>query len=515
MKRTAARTCAGRARHKGVEVKAQALGRLKQLLHSFVRRLASVKLGSLLLIAVFAFTLAAAFFPYSEAAGFIRRLGQTLELENLSRVSEIGFQERFESPPFIALIALLALSLCFSLYFRIRAEVGRWQGARLELARSAGGHPPGGPAGTAIATIRQELLRRGYRSHTAGAGGHWKVHAEKGGGGVWGSVLFHVAILLVLAAVVISATASFKASIKLTEGEAFDARVNRFREQHAGRWYTPSAQPLTLRLARVEPDYEVDGASTVASIVEPTLEGKSSRFFPPVPVYISHGLRHAGVTVHQGRETGYAPQVMVDDASGRRVLEGYTQLATMAGEERVTFADYVEIKDKGLRIDMEVLPDAVYRNGAYVSRSAAKKNAVLHVILRERGEPVLDEFVPMTREVTAGGYTVFFGGLRRWSRLDVSCAPGVPVLVAATLAGALGLALRLLRVRRRIVVSLRESDRDGFVAFDVTGSSEKFPRLFEEELDALRAALSKRLAAPDEPANAHPPAPPLAAGAGS
>lgn len=470
------------------------IGRLPDFIQAFSRRLASVKLGSLLLVAVFAFTLAAAFFPYGEAAAFVRRVGQALDLDGLSRVSEIGFQQRFESPAFIALIAVLALSLCFSLYFRIRSEVKRWRGARQEIARSAVRQFPRGPLGGALAMVEGELRRRRYRSYVAGRPGGWKVLAEKGGGGVWGSVLFHVAILLVLAAVVLSATASFKGSIKLTEGEAFDARVNRFGEQHAGRWYRPAAQPLTLRLARVEPDYEVDGAATVASFVEPTLEGKSSRFFPPVPVYISHGLRHAGLTVHQGRDTGYAPQVMVDDASGKRLLEGYTQLATMAGEERETFQDYVEIKDRGLRIEMEVLPDAAYRDGAYVNRSAAKKNAVLHVVLREQGKPVLDEFVPMTREVSAGGYTVFFGGLRRWSRLEASYAPGVPVLAAATLVGALGLALRLLRVRRRVVVSLSESARDPGIVCHVSGASEKFPRQFDEQLQALRAALSQRLA---------------------
>lgn len=496
-------------------MKPAASARLTRLLRDLAHRLASARLGSALIIAVFAFALVAAFFPYNEAAGFVRRIGQALELENLSRVGEIGYQERFESPPFLLLIGLLSLSLCFSLYFRVRAEVRRWRAARQERARSAVRRLPGGRAGAALAMAGQELRRRGYRSHAAGAAGHWKVHAEKGGGGVWGSVLFHVAILLVLAAVVLSATASFKGSIKLTEWEAFDARVNRFGEQHAGRWYTPSAQPLTLRLIRVEPDYEVDGAPTAASFVEPTLEGKSSRFFPPVPVYINHGLRHAGVTVHQGRDTGYAPLVMVEDAAGKRLLEGYTQLATMASEEHETFADYVEIKDKDVRIEMELLPDAAYRNGAYVSRSAANKNPVLHVIVREHGKPVLDEFIPMTREASAGGYTVFFGGLRRWSRLEVSSAPGVPLLMAATLAGALGLVLRLLWVRRRIVVSLREADQGRCVAFDVTGSSEKFPRQFEEELDALRAALSKRLAVPDEPANAHPPSPPVTAGTGN
>lgn len=321
-----------------LEVKPAAAGRLKQLVHALAHRLASVKMGSLLIIAVFAFTLAAAFFPYPEAAGFVRRIGQALELDNLSRVSELSFQERFESPPFLVLITVLALSLCLSLFFRIRGEFKRWRGARRESARRVCRPPVIGPAGAALAAVEQELRRHGYSTQVdaADAGGVWRIQGRQGDGGVWGSVLFHVAILLILAAVLLSTAASFRASIKLTEGEAFDARVDRYGEQHAGRWYTPNAQPLTFRLVRVDPEHEVDGATTTASIVEPTLEGKSTRFSTLVPVFISHGLRHAGLTLHQGLDTGYAPLVMVENKSGQRLLEGYTQLATMASEGRPT-----------------------------------------------------------------------------------------------------------------------------------------------------------------------------------
>ena len=98
-------------------------GRLKRVVHDVVRQLASVKLGLQLLIAIFAFTLVAAFFPAQEVVGFVRGLGKVLALEDLSTVTALNFQERFESPPFLVLIAVLSLSLCFSLYFRIKSEL--------------------------------------------------------------------------------------------------------------------------------------------------------------------------------------------------------------------------------------------------------------------------------------------------------------------------------------------------------------------------------------------------------
>lgn len=464
--------------------------RLPRLIPAIPRRLASVKVGSALIVALLAFALAAAFFPGIEAAGFVRRVGQALDLDSLSRASALTFQERFESPPFIALVFVLGLSLCFSLFFRVRAELRRRRSENAALGREAGGQRPGGPAGAAVAAAERALRQRGYRTRFACPPGAWKVRGEKGDVGVWGSVLFHIGILLIMAAVVLTTSASFEASVKLTEGQAFDARVDKYGVKKAGRWYSPPSQPLTFRLKRVEADYDVNGSTTVASIVEPTLEGRASRFLEPSPVYISHGLHYAGMTIHQGRAIGYAPLVVVLNAAGKPLLQGYLQLTTVEGSQSSSFVDYFTLKDKDARIDVELLPDAVYRNGAYVSRSGTLKSPVLHAIMHEHGKLVLDRFIPATRNVSAGGYTVFFGGVRRWSQLDISDAPGVPVLVAGSLLGLLGLALRLLYVRRRIVVVLRQPDRAQAVKVDVGGSSEKFQRLFEEELGALRAALA-------------------------
>ncbi|MDH4235169.1 MAG: cytochrome c biogenesis protein ResB, partial [Gallionella sp.] len=453
----------------------------------------------------FGFTLLAAFFPAKEVTAIVRSLGQILALDSLETAYQLNFQERFESPTFMVLMAALSLSLCFSLYFRIKSEFKRRRAAAAALLRDAGSQDRTGPAGAAVTAIERELKQRGYQTRAACTAGKWQVHASKGGSGVWGSVLFHVGILLVFAAIVLSVSASFRASVKLTEGQAFDARVDGFGMQRTGRWYTPASQPLTFRLIRVEPEYEVGGATTLASIVEPTLEGKSSRFAKPTPVHINHGLRHAGVTIHQGVDNGYAPLVMIEDSAGKRVYEGYTRLATLSGPEKESYLDYVEIpdNDKKIRAEFELFPDAVFRDGVYLSKSGALKNPVLHVVLRQQDKVVFDEFLLVTREASAGGYTVFFGNVRRWTQLDFSDAPGVPVLVAATVLGSLGLMLRLLRVRRRIVVSLFGADQERTVKFDLAGSCEKFPHAFEEELDSIRAALAQQLAAAghgDEPA---------------
>ena len=130
---------------------------------------------------------------------------------------------------------------------------------------------------------------------------------------------------------------------------------------------------------------------------------------------------------------------------------------------------------------------------------------MLHVVVREHGKVALDQFIPITRDVTEGGYTVFFGDVRRWSQIDITDAPGVPVLVAATLLGSLGLALRLLRVRRKMLVVLRPAEPHQTMLFELSGSSEKFQQTFANELETLRVALAQRLATLGTPASDNPP----------
>ena len=465
---------------------------------NLLRRIGSLKLGLALMGAILVFTLCAAFYPSSEIVGFVRSAGRSLGLENVAGVGSLSFQERFESAPFLLLFMALNLILCCSLYFRIRGELIRARAVRARRSQTAAARAPGGPVGPAITIAEEELRQRGYRTEVIRSAGALQVIGSRGNRGFWGSVLLHLSILLVSAAVVLGRFASFSASIHLTEGQAFDARTDRYGVLQAGAWYSPPPEPLTFRVARIEPQHRVNGSTTVATVVEPTVEGKATRFFPPVPVYLNHGLRHAGVTIHQGANIGYAPQLVLEDAEGKNLIAGFLRLTTSTSPANGSeiHRDFVEPR-RGLRVVLELLPDAVYRNGVYSARSSEPRNPVLHVTVQEDKTALFDRFVPMQGTATEAGYTVHFDGLRRWSQIDVVDDPAPIFLVAATLLGSLGLGLRLLCVRRRVVVSLRCVEHE--VMFDLSGSTEKFHRTFEEELSALRAALAARLAAPTTP----------------
>lgn len=471
------------------------LAGLLSLARSLPRRLASVKAGVLLLGLIFTFALVAAFTPAGPLLGVVQDISRFLALDDVVNVGTLDFRERFQSPVFILLAGAMGLSLCFSLYFRLRSEFKRLRAQAAASPAAAEAAPEQGKAfQAAIGRVSQELQQRGYRAELTWRADGPDILGIRGGNGVWGSLLFHASLLLVYAAVVLSVFASFSASLNLTEGQAFDARVDRYGTQKAGRWYSPPPQPLTFKLIQVEPDYAVNGELTPAVIIEPTEGGKATRFSPHVPVYIGNGLRHAGLTIHQGKKIGFAPLIVVWDPQGKVLIEGYMRLATAtAFDRKPVFRDLFEVPGGDTRAEVELLPDAVYRDGAYSSISEALNRPILHAVLLKQGKVVLDQYIIAGESAIANGYVFHFGGVRRWSQLDISDDPAPPLLLAGMLTGSLGLALRLLWVRRRVVVSLRRVDQT--IAFDLGGSSEKFPTTFKEELEALRTALTLRLAA--------------------
>jgi len=469
------------------------LGELVRRIRPILRRLASIKAGSLLLAGFFLFTLVAAFSPpVKDSSGVLKALG--LAVERFSDLQFISFQERFESPGFVAAVIGLVLGLCLSLYFRVRSELNRSRGQGTRPSPHAGGQDERVVSGFHVDSVEQELKRRGYRTAVAHEAGMSKVQGASGRAGVWGSFLFHASILMILAGIALSTLMSFEASVALTEGQSFDERSDRFGVQKAGAWYLPPSTPLVFSLIRVAPDHQVNGATTTASIVQAATDSTST----PAPVHINNGLRHAGRTIHQGSQTGYSPHVVVENAAGARLLDGYLRLATVARSENALHQDFVKIPARNLRVEFKFWPDAVSRDGAYRSRSDALINPLLQVQVYQHDKLVFDRFMTPGETATQDGWTARFGDVRRWSQLDVSDDPGPPVLIAGSLLASIGLALRLLCVRRRVLVSLRQVN--GAVAFDLHGSTEKFQHAFEEELASLRCAISRHFEAGAHPA---------------
>ena len=454
--------------------------RILRWLNGLPQRLASPKIGVILMIHLTAFAVVAAFSPATVINSFTKDIGKFLAIDGQIPTIGISFQERFESLGVVLLLISLTVSLVMSLFFRIRTEFRRNNRQENSIAHIKSMNIPS-------TEIGQLLQNRGYQISTEENSNSMIFRGTKGKSGILGSLLFHTSILLILGGILVSKYASFQGSVALTEGQEFHAATNRYGIEQRGSYYYGDPSKISLRLLKIESDYSVNGATTVASVVQDLSVSNNAE----LPIYINNGLILADMTVHQGTEIGFSPLLDIRRADGELIYEGYTRIANLKMDGNEIHRDFLELPEEKLRIELEFFPDAVYRNGAVVNRSTILNNPLLRVILKRNGQQLFDYFLSPGELKSADGFSVGFRDVRRWSQLDISDDPGATLLLLGSLFGVIGLSLRLLYVRREIVVTI--GPQNGTMPFRVTGSSEKYPATFKEELASLRSKIEELL----------------------
>ncbi len=438
----------------------------------------SVKIGFFLLVLLTILTVVFSFFPADDSGSFSPYVMAFSIVNEARPESSISFQPRFESPPFLLLVTLLSASIATSVFLRLRAEFCRRRNRRrfspLPVNRPSGA----GPSHDTLGAVLDLLQQRRFKTRVNRTAEHIIIRGEKGSYGVVGSLLFHSNLLIILLGVTLSSLGSFRGSVSLTEGQQFDSGRDAYGYAEEGSFYTPPAERLAFRLERIDPDYMVNGASTVASFVSNTDLEQS--------VFMNHKISLAGREIHQGSKTGFSPSLRIA-RNGEILFDGFLRLATLHAGESISHRDFLNIPGAGHQIEFEFLPDAVFRNGEFGSRSERVNNPLLRVSINNGNGSTVSRWMPIGDVVSVNEFEVFFPAVRRWSQIDIVDDPGKNIMLAGVILGSLGLVLRFFCVRKQVSVTL-DILNPGIVVH-VSGSSEKFPAEFRTELASIRLEL--------------------------
>ena len=243
-----------------------------------------------------------------------------------------------------------------------------------------------------------------------------------------GSILFHFALVLVMAACIANYLFKFRGVFAVTEGQTV-------RDAH-GEYFTVFSGPLrrdasdrfTLRLEQVALGASSDaGGSRKASIALATTgAGEPLR----ADVAMNHPLQWGDVEFHLGRSAGYSPELLLEGADGTVRFRSFVRLATRTEDGSPRFSDYVILPEEDLRVLLAVVPAA----GGEPERRAT----VL------RGDHVLFEgALPEGQAAAFGEYRLSVPRLRRWVYVDVVENPFQGVIFLAFWLGLAGLATTL------------------------------------------------------------------------
>ena len=396
-------------------------------------------------------------------------------------LNHLGLFNVFAAPWFAAVYLLLFASL-----------IGCVLPRALRLARSARTPPPRAPGNItrlphhavypvalaperAVDVAAAVLRRRGFRLRRDP---EW-VSAEKGYLREAGNLLFHLALLGVLASIALGGLFGYKADKVLVEGGTFADAASSLDEFHPGRLVTGSdLPPFTITLRSFNAAYHMTGpdrgqpSSFDAKISYTTAPGAQPRSYD---LRVNQPLSIDGVKVYLLGH-GFAPVFKVTDARGRVV---YDQATVFIPDVAMNNLSQGVVKVPGaspsqLGFAGAFVPTAIPAGGALASVFPAPANPMVSLTAyagnlgMDSGAPQsvyqlntsqMRMIAPQAKVLTPGqswnlrGYgTITFAGYRQWVSLQATHDPGqLPALVSGILALG-GLVLSFLVRRRRVFV---------------------------------------------------------------
>lgn len=345
------------------------------------------------------------------------------------------------------------------------------------------------------------------------------VNAEKGYLRETGNLLFHLALLVVLLGVAVTAGFSYNGSVLVKEHDAFTNTVISYDAFTPGRFVDRAKlPPFSFTLNKFEATYHRGDnargdADTFDAYVtwQPNLDAPAREY----DVRVNHPLSTQGTNVYLGGH-GYAPHFIIRDAAGHTFDQTVPFLPQKGTYQYQGVVKLPDAKPDQLGITGFFLPtasvDPTTRQPISIFPAADNPAVVIGVFSGNLG---LDTGVPqsvyeldtskLTRLTTAvmrpgdtitlpgGEGTVTFAGFDEWASFNITHDPGKPIVLVAVCAMVLGL-LASLGIRRRRVWVRASRDFAGRTLVEVGGltrtdASGGFDDEFARLMTSLRTAV--------------------------
>ncbi|MFL6241101.1 MAG: cytochrome c biogenesis protein ResB [Actinomycetes bacterium] len=337
--------------------------------------------------------------------------------------------------------------------------------------------------------------------------------AEKGYLRETGNLVFHLALLLLLAGVALGGLVGYKGTRLVVEGDGFANAEGAYDSWHHGRLTSASSlTPFTLHLDKFDATYVEAGAkigearSFDAHVHYQPKPGAPTR---SADIRSNHPLTVGGARVYLVGH-GYAPHFIVRDDTGRIAFDGAVPFLPQDGNFDSTGVIKVpDARPQQLGFSGFFAPTAVPTSRGFVSVFPGPRNPGV-VLLAYRGNLGLDSGVPqsvyalddarLTRVATAalgigdvmklpdGKATLTYVGLDQWASFQVTYDPGKQIVLIAAVVMIAGLLLSL-RIRRRRVWARVSNDESGTTVVEAAGLGRTDSGAFEEEFADLVAEL--------------------------
>jgi cytochrome c biogenesis protein ResB len=167
-----------------------------------------------------------------------------------------------------------------------------------------------------------------------------------------GSIIFHLALLMISCGVMLHSLYRFDGAFGITEGQRVLDEESQYFYITKGALSREPAGRFSLTLEDIDREYPVKDATTDAAsvLLEPAAGGAPLKGM----LRINQPFRWEGYEFHYGALTGFSPEVLVLDPSGEILFRRFVRMKVRKSGSEWIHADFVELPDSGTRIEVHI-----------------------------------------------------------------------------------------------------------------------------------------------------------------
>lgn len=380
-------------------------------------------------------------------------------------VHALSLHTAFSAPVFVAAVVLLSLSTVVCSWNRTKTALARGRSLRAAAAADRGtlsqhhadleiACAPNLAEAEALSVASDTLLRLGLKTQTD----RGVIRAVSRPWAVWGSPIFHWALVLLLLAAFAGTLLRTEASMSIPVGETLPNEPTSYRAFKAGPWSDWKNAERSVRIDAFDPDFSTGGIDRGA-VPTVSILGADGNARVTQRVYPNMKLHDGSLSVN-APGCGLTVTVSFLDADGREVsravqLVDFSQEATggTLPVETLTLRD----ADRKVLLTLFATVPLDRAEGGYGEWIPARPAARIYLADGE-GKTLLDEVVGLGETATLeGGNAVRVDDIGWYSRLSLVDDPTIPFIYAAMVIAALGLTLTLVAPQRLLTATVQES----------------------------------------------------------
>lgn len=307
--------------------------------------------------------------------------------------------------------------------------------------------------------VREEAVRdfgrAGYRF--AGVSGD-NLFMEKHRWGIWGSVLFHIGLIVVVFGSLLSGAVKTTGYMMLAEGETRREVHDNYDVIYQGPFFKNEDHygfGITMKKQRKY----YDDTGRLDYLISDLVIAENGRPVLEKPVTKGEPLLYKDIRFFE-YDDGFAPLVILKKSDGSIAWQTFLLLNTHRYATRRTYYyNNLQLPGTPYTLTMEFYPDMAVKGKMVYNKSSRLNNPAAKVVIREKGRQIAEKVVKRDEPLIFNGYRFSFEDIRAWTGLEVVRDPGAGILFGGfwlSLAGLMVLYfLRYRKVQLKLTVDGR------------------------------------------------------------